>query len=60
MAKQQWKAAVKKTRDLKDPWENLGFENLPEISVKRHVYNSRSKQWWEDDMVIKMEQKVSE
>ena len=58
MAKKQWKTAVEKTRHLKDPWECFGFEDLPEISVKRHVYNSISKQWWKDDIVIKMEEKV--
>ncbi len=57
--KKHWKIAAKKTRDLKDPWEDLGFENLAEMMVSRHVYNPTTKEWWKDDIMIKMEGKVS-
>lgn len=58
--KSHWKVAAKKTRYLKDPWEDVGFENFPEILVTRHIYNPKTKAWWNDNkqIKIKMESKV--
>lgn len=53
-----WKTAAKKSRNLKDPWECLGFDTLPEVLVKRHVYNPNTKTWWKDDIKIKIEGRV--
>ena len=56
--KNHWKLAARKTKYLTDPWENLGFDTLQEKSATRHVYNPVTKEWWKDNIMIKIEEKV--
>ena len=58
MATAKWKVAAQRVRDLKDPWEGIDFDSLPERRATRHVYNSRNKSWWKDEVVIKIQDKV--
>ncbi|XP_003385502.1 PREDICTED: eukaryotic elongation factor 2 kinase-like [Amphimedon queenslandica] len=57
LAKKHWEEAVKKVKSLEDPWEDIDFDSLPERVAIRHVYNPRSKSWWQDEVLIKMQEK---
>lgn len=56
--KKQWKAAALMTRRLRDPWGNIGFDELLEERVTRHMYNPRKCKWKTDEIVVKIESKV--
>lgn len=58
LAKKHWEEAVKKVKSLEDPWEEFDFESLSEREAIRHVYNPRTKSWWEDEVLIKIQEKV--
>ena len=55
----KWKAAALRTRDLTDPWQELGFDQIEEESVIRHMYNPRTGKWRTDKVVIKIQSEVS-
>jgi len=57
-AKKNWKSAVLRTRDLPDPWVDLGFENIKEETVTRHMYSPKYRKWRTDEIVVKVETKV--
>lgn len=57
--KKKWVFAAQKTKNIKDPWETLGIENLLEESVTRHMYNPKNKKWKVDEVVVKVETEVS-
>lgn len=59
LAKKHWEEAVKKVKSLEDPWEDIDFDSLLERAAIRHVYNPRSKSWWQDEVLIKIQEKVS-
>lgn len=56
--KRQWKAAVRMARGLQDPWVELGFEDIEEESVIRHMYNPRTRNWKNDRIIVKIQPKV--
>ena len=56
--KKHWKSAALKTKSLKDPWADLGFEQLPTTKAIRYRYNAKTKTWLEDDIVVKIQDKV--
>ena len=56
--KKQWKAAALMTKDLPDPWEGLGFDEITEEVVTRHMYNPRSSKWKSDEVVVRIQSKV--
>lgn len=58
LAKKHWEEAVKKVKSLEDPWEEFDFESLSEREAIRHVYNPRTKSWWEDEVLIKIQEEV--
>lgn len=57
-SKRQWKTAALMARDLPDPWAELGFGELEEESVTRHMYNPRNGKWKTDDIVVKVQPEV--
>ncbi len=57
--KKQWMFAVKKTRELIDPWAEMRIDSLPEQAVTRHMYNPRTRKWKSDEIIVKMQTKVS-
>ena len=57
-AKKQWRTAALMTKDLPDPWSGLGFEEIEEESVTRHMYNSRNGKWKTDKVIVKIQSKV--
>ena len=54
----QWKAAALRARGLTDPWAKLGFDNVKEESVTRHMYNPRNGKWKMDEVVVKVQSEV--
>lgn len=56
--KKHWRSAALKTKSLKDPWEDLGFEQLPTTNAVRYRYNAKTKAWLKDDIVVKMQNVV--
>lgn len=54
----QWRAAVLMTRDIPDPWIGLGFDEIEEEWVTRHMYNPLKKCWKEDAIVVKVQSRV--
>ena len=56
--KKQWAFAVKKTRELVDPWRDMGIDSLPEEVVTRHMYNPRTRKWKTDEIIVKMQVQV--
>lgn len=54
-AKKLWKAAAVLARDLPDPWAGLGFEDLQEETVTRHMYNPRNGRWKTDTVIVKIQ-----
>lgn len=57
-AKKLWKAAAVLARDLPDPWAGLGFEDLQEETVTRHMYNPRNGRWKTDTVIVKIQSEV--
>lgn len=57
-AKKLWKAAALMTRGLRDPWAEIGFDEVEDESVTRHMYNPRNRKWKTDEVVVKMQSKV--
>lgn len=58
-AKKYWKSAVLRAKELTDPWVELGFEDIQEETVTRHMYNPKNRKWRTDEIVIKIQSKVS-
>lgn len=54
----KWKAAALRTRDLTDPWKELGFDQIEEESVVRHMYSPHTGKWKTDKVVIKIQSEV--
>ena len=57
-AKHNWKLALKKAKEHEDPWKDLDFDSVPECRATRQVYDPRSRSWWRDEIVTKIQEKV--
>lgn len=57
-AKKTWKVAALKTRDLPDPWAGFQLDAIPEERAIRHMYDPKTGQWREDEIVIKLQSEV--
>ena len=57
-AKNNWKLAFKKAKAHKDPWKDLDFDSISECRATRQVYDPRSRSWWRDEIVTKIQDKV--
>lgn len=56
--KKQWRAAALRARGLTDPWAKLGFDDVKEETVTRHMYNPRNGKWKTDQVVVKIQSEV--
>ncbi len=56
--KKNWKSAVLRAKEMTDPWRDLGFEDIPEETVVRHMYSPRHRKWRTDEIVVKIQPKV--
>jgi elongation factor 2 kinase len=57
--KQNWKRAFAKLKMLGDPWKDFHLDELEPESATRHRYNALKKQWVTDEVVVKMQKKVT-
>lgn len=55
-----WQSALKKAKNLPDPWEEFHIDDSypTEIAI-RHRYNALKKNWVQDEVRVKMESLVS-
>ena len=42
----------------KDPWANFELNELPVENAKRHKYNAVTKQWIQEDVVVKIDREA--
>lgn len=54
-----WMQAVRKIKQLKDPWEQYHILDQPSETAVRHRYNALKKQWVTDKVEVKVERDVS-
>jgi elongation factor 2 kinase len=54
-SKQKWMHAMKKLRNLRDPWEKFHLDELKVETCTRHRYNALKKKWVTDKVQVKME-----
>lgn len=58
-AQNHWIMAIKKARDLSDPWASFHIEDIKTEFCIRHRYNPHKKTWTKDEVQVKMMKKVS-
>ena len=58
-ARENWKIAFKKIREMTDPWATLHIDSLTSEKAIRHRYNALKKKWTTDEVEVKMEKEVS-
>ena len=58
LGRKRWKLAMKKIKELKDPWEKFHIEEFEAETAVRHRYNALEKEWLQDEIVLKIEKKV--
>lgn len=56
-AQNHWIMAIKKARDLSDPWASFHIEDIKTEFCIRHRYNPHKKTWTKDEVQVKMMQK---
>ncbi|XP_061182079.1 eukaryotic elongation factor 2 kinase-like isoform X1 [Saccostrea echinata] len=56
-AHNRWISAIKKARDLSDPWASFHIEDIVTETCIRHRYNPHRKTWTKDEVQVKMMQK---
>jgi hypothetical protein len=57
--KVNWMQAIKKIKQLKDPWERFHILDLPTETAIRHRYHALKKQWVVDKVEVKVERQVN-
>ena len=57
--KVNWLHAVRKIKQLKDPWEKHCIIDLPSETAIRHRYHAIKKQWIVDKVEVKVEREVT-
>lgn len=50
-----WRHALLKARSISDPWETFHLENYPTEKANRHRYNALKKDWFIDEVDVKMQ-----
>ena len=60
VAQKNWLRAIRKARNMEDPWEEFHLDEYPTETCIRHRYNALKKAWVTDHVRVKMENKVSE
>lgn len=58
-AQNHWIMAIKKAKDLSDPWASFHIEDIKTEFCIRHRYNPHKKTWTMDEVQVKMMKKVS-
>ena len=58
VAQKNWLRAIKKARNMEDPWEEFHLDEYPTETCIRHRYSALKKAWVTDHMRVKMETKV--
>ena len=58
VCKRRWQQAVFKARTMSDPWEKFHLDEYPTERAMRRRYNTFTKEWITDDVLVKMEPKV--
>lgn len=58
-AQNHWIMAIKKAKDLLDPWASFHIEDIKTEFCIRHRYNPHKKTWTMDEVQVKMMKKVS-
>ena len=56
--KMNWLKAFKKIRTMNDPWAKYRIEDRPLETAERHRYNALKKQWFKDEIKVRMEEEV--
>lgn len=57
-AQNHWIMAIKKAKDMSDPWASFHIEDIETEFCIRHRYNPHKKQWTKDEVQVKMMKKV--
>lgn len=57
--KLHWLSAIKKAKEMQDPWEVFHIENMKVERCTRHRYNAIKKTWVQDEVNVKIQDKVS-
>ncbi|XP_078319080.1 eukaryotic elongation factor 2 kinase-like isoform X2 [Crassostrea virginica] len=57
-AQNHWIMAIKKARDMSDPWASFHIEDIETEFCIRHRYNPHKKQWTKDEVQVKMMKKA--
>lgn len=58
-AQKNWLRAIRKARNMEDPWEEFHLDDYPTETCIRHRYSALKKAWVTDEVKVKMEKKVS-
>ena len=58
-AQKNWLRAIRKARNMEDPWEEFHLDDYPTEICIRHRYSALKKAWVTDEVKVKMEKKVS-
>jgi len=56
-AQRNWLKAIRKARNMEDPWEKFKLDNYQTEVCYRHRYNALKKAWLTDEVKVKMEKK---
>jgi hypothetical protein len=57
-AHNHWITAIKKAKDMSDPWAVFHIEDITTETCIRHRYNPHRKMWTKDEVQVKMMDKV--
>lgn len=52
--KEAWKHAIEKAKHMPDPWAEFHLEDIITECATRHRYNAVTRQWLEDEVLVKM------
>lgn len=55
VARRRWQQAILKARTLSDPWGQFHLDKYQPETAVRYRYNTFTKEWLTDDVVVKME-----
>lgn len=57
-AQKNWLRAIRKARNMEDPWEEFHLDDYPTETCIRHRYSALKKAWVTDEVKVKMEKKA--
>lgn len=58
VCRRRWQQAILKARTMTDPWEKFHLDEYPTEKALRFRYNTFSKEWIVDHVMVKMEAQV--